>query len=206
MEVRTAGRGAAWQRASFGTMRSRVRISPPRPSCPEAQAPPRIVGGCAMAPFATVGHRQRSSCRNIDVVMSTTAVVAGAAISRRPAAPCVPASCVVGTRGLRRACVPALLALVAILSTACVLPVSRIPLRLAWPAAVSAGRWIPLPPPRRLPMRSQVPVSSPTPAVGYSADPAESVEQRIAEAWLTARPGNLRCLPNAARRPMSRRR
>ena len=65
---------------------------------------------------------------------------------------------------MRRARLFVLLAIVATLTAACVLPVRGIPLRLAWPAAGNSGD------PTAAAAASQVSVSSPTPEAGYSAD------------------------------------
>ena len=69
---------------------------------------------------------------------------------------------------MRRARLFVLLAIVVTLTAACVLPVSGIRLRLAWPAAGSSGD------PAAAAAASQAPVSSPTPQVGNSADPQPS--------------------------------
>ena len=66
---------------------------------------------------------------------------------------------------MRRARLFFLLAIVATLAAACVLPVRGIPLQLAWPAAGSSGD-----PTATVAAASQAPVSSPTPEAGYSAD------------------------------------
>ena len=76
---------------------------------------------------------------------------------------------------MRRARKFVLLAIVAMLTAACVLPVRGIPLRLAWPAAGSSGDpTAAAAPTATVAVASQVPVSSPTPEAGYSADPQPS--------------------------------
>ena len=74
------------------------------------------------------------------------------------------ASCVVGAEGLRRAGVPDLLALVAILSTACLLPLSGIPVSIAARGVIGAVG----PAPTAAPIAKAY-TPSPTPAVSTAA-------------------------------------